>query len=193
MIRINLLPAAVVAERKRRAAQARMMRLAALAAVVLACGVGAFYMLTLQIKKETAAVVQQRMALEAEIAAYQPVVQLQATVNSRAELLKAAMGNEFSYRNLMVALGINIPNNVWLTNVTVSREGEQGSLVLRGLTYDHPSTAKWVSSLQAAEGISDVRISYSAAEEIEDEDLIRFELRAQVGTGEIYEPLKRGE
>lgn len=193
MVKINLLPAALVVERKHKAVQLRLLKSATLVAAVLAVGVAALFMLTLQVKRQTAAVTQQRVGLEAEIAAYESAVQLQNSVNSKRELLQSAMGPDFGWRDTLSALGVNIPANVWLTNVAITREAEQGLLTLRGLTYDHPSTANWVSALQAVAGIFDVRLTYSAFEETEEKTLVRFEIRANVGTGELYDPLKRGE
>ncbi|MCR3921846.1 MAG: PilN domain-containing protein [Firmicutes bacterium] len=193
MSTVNLLPVEIILERKRKVAQGRIVKMTTAVAVVLILGFAALFMLTLQVKRNVTTTETKRLALETEIATYQPVVELQGVVNNKVDMLRLAMGNTFGWRDTMSALGVNIPANVWLTNVAVTRDSEQGFMTLRGLTYNHPSTASWVESLQGIEGVSDVRVSFSAAEETDDEKLVRFEVRAVVGVGDLYEPLKRGE
>jgi Tfp pilus assembly protein PilN len=102
------------------------------------------------------------------------------------------MGSPLSWRDTLGALGVHIPSNVWLTNVSVlQQDGETGTVMLRGLTYDHPSTASWVTALEKVPGVSDVRVVYSAEETVDNRTLIRFEVRAAVAAGEPFEPLKR--
>ncbi|HHX74570.1 MAG TPA: hypothetical protein GX699_06675, partial [Firmicutes bacterium] len=131
---------------------------------------------------------QQRAAVEKAAERYEPLVELQQSVNVKKELLTVAMGAEFGWRETLAALGAKIPADVWLTNMDLIFEDEYGMLTLYGLTYNHPATARWAEELATAGNISAVRIGFSAVEKSEDSELVRFELRAQVAPGELYQP-----
>lgn len=194
MIKINLLPPEVLAARKQRALQAKFAGMIFLLAAVMAVGFGTLFFLTGRVRANTNDVVKQRQAVEADVAGYASVVALQGNVNKISGLLKNAMGTERFWRETLVAVGAQIPSNVWLTNFSMMFESEKGELMVRGLTYDHPSTARWIEALSKIPGVSDVRCAFSAEETLGDKVLIRFELRAAVAAGAEYNPLqKRGE
>ena len=194
MIKVNLLPPEIVAERSRKATQARLMKMAGMLIIVLMAGVGVQFMLTLQLRGQVHATVNERLAVEAQVAEYVSFVELQSSVNSKNNLVKTAMGYPLKWRDTLAALGVHIPGNVWLSNVFIAHDKEKGNLVLRGFTYDHPSVANWVTILQEIPGISDVRVLFSAEEVMDIEELVRFEIKVTVATDQEFDPLaKRGE
>lgn len=193
MIKINLLPSEVILARKQAAGKAKIMKAAGLLALVAVICFGLLFTATWRVKSKIAHITGERAETEAQIAAFAPLVQLQSQVNSKSTLLAAAMGAQFGWRDTLSALGSHIPSNVWLTNAALSFEGEGAVMILRGLTYDHPSTAKWAETLGGVPGISSVMIVFSAEEMVDNTNIVRFELRAEVAAGEAYEPLKRGE
>ncbi|EEG78353.1 PilN domain-containing protein [Dethiobacter alkaliphilus] len=191
MIKINLLPPEIVEERKRKAVHRKILSVVVAVVVALALGFGVLFAATLQVRNDIQALETERAAVEAEVATYQPYVQLQNQVNNKNELLQSAMGTQVKWRETLGSLGLHIPDNVWLNNVSLSMGDEEGTLLVRGETFDHPSTAGWITALSEMPGIADVRTSFSAEE---GEEFVRFEMRAVVDAVELFDPLaERGE
>lgn len=65
-----------------------------------------------------------------------------------------------------------------------------GQIVLRGLTYDQPSTAHWLAQLYELPELTDVRCVFSGVENYQGTELIRFEVKAVLRPGPQYDPLK---
>lgn len=195
MIRINLLPPEILAERKRRAAQARLMKGFAIIVVLLAICLGGLFIATLQIKGRAADLAAERAVVEAEVATYVPYVELQASLNARDALVRKAMGKPLGWSEVLSDIGSFIPSNVWLTNFSLIAAGqeENGQLVMRGVTYDHPSTARWVATLHDIPGLTNIRSVFSAVETVDDNEVVRFEIRAGVVAGEEFDPFVRGD
>jgi hypothetical protein len=191
MVKINLLPPEILAGRQRRKVRAKLLNVAVFVAILLVAGFGAQFYLTMQVNAQVKATEENRLAVEQEVARYAPVVELQGRVNKKRNLLGEAMGTPLAWRDTLGALGIHIPSNVWLTNVALVQNEDTGMVTLRGLTYDHPSTANWVDKLQRIPGVSDVRVQFSAEETVERLELVRFEIRASVTAGEEYDPLRK--
>lgn len=193
MIKINLLPQEIQAERKSKASQARIMKGTAVLVVLVVAAFGGIMAMTLQAKSQVLVLEAQRAQLQAEIDTYAPVVALQGQVNSRTDLVKGAMGPQLPWREALTLVGIHIPENVWLTNFSLRMDGEHGEMNMRGITFDHPSTARWIGTLYEIQGFSNVRTTFSAEETMDNEEQVRFEVSASVTAEEEYDPLVRGE
>lgn len=190
MVKINLLPPEFMEERKKKTVQKKFLRGIGFFVAVLVLGFAFLFAATLQVKSDVQALGEERARVEAEVATYQPFVEVQNRVNSKSGLVQTAMGMQLSWRETLGSLGLHIPDNVWLTNVSVTMGENEGSLLLRGQTFDHPSTASWVAALSEIPGIRDVRTSFSA----EEQEFVRFEMRASVDGLELFDPLaERGE
>jgi Ca2+/H+ antiporter len=85
MIKINLLPPEIIAQRKRRASQGRAGRLAVLLAIVLIAAFAVQMLFTLQVKAKIKSVSGTRLVVETDIEKYAPVVELQGRVNNKIE------------------------------------------------------------------------------------------------------------
>jgi Tfp pilus assembly protein PilN len=196
VVKINLLPRNLLTERTRQRAQSRFMLVFALIIILLVAGYGYTYMKTMDAMSKMAMLSAERVSVEAEIDHYKVYAALQSEVNSKNDLVKKAMGSPLPWVEALEEIGLLIPPNVWLTDfmLTQAAEKDGGQLTLRGLTYDHPSTARWVTALREAEGVQNVRVMFSAEEGTADDVLVRFELRAALLPGAEFEPLTgRGE
>lgn len=191
MIKVNLLPAEMLAEMRTNERKAKLIRLAGAATLLLFAVFGLLYTLTLQVRWQLADKAQERVTVELEAAAYEPYQQLQNRIERQKELLKKAMGSPLAWRDLLAALGSHIPRNVWLTNLMMTQSGE---LILQGLTFDHPAVANWLAELAKIPGVSNVRLVFSAEESLDAATLVRFEIRAVLAAGDEYAPPQgRGE
>lgn len=194
MIKVNLLPPEMLAERGRQASLAKIYKVAGSITALLLSVFALQLAFTLQASNNVKAIETERLAVEVQVEAYKPVVELQNKVRKRQELVIGSIGAPLPWRDTMGVIGLHIPGNVWLTNVSVVDEGEKGTLILRGMTYDHPSTANWASILGEISGVSDVKVAFSAEELQEQRPLVRFEVRAKVDAAQDYDPLQeRGE
>jgi Tfp pilus assembly protein PilN len=191
VIKINLLPPEILVERKRKAGQARLMKGFGLVVLLLVFGFGGLFAVTLQVKGRAADLAAERAAVEAEVATYAPYVELQTSLNVRDGLVRNAMGNPLGWGEVLSDMGSFIPSNVWLTNFALISSEGQGQLTMRGVTYDHPSTARWVATLHDIPGLTDIRSTFSAVETVHTIEMVRFEIRAVVFAGE-FDPFSRG-
>lgn len=191
MIKVNLLPPEMRAEMKARVNKLKAFKLVGAVALLLGLSFALFFSLTLQLKRQVFVKERVRLAVEAEEAVFAPYLQMKNRIERQAGLLKIAMGLPLPWRDTLSALGSHIPQNVWLTNLALSKNGE---LVLQGLTFDHPAVASWLVELAEIPGVSNVRLVFSAEEAAEQGFLVRFEVRAALAAGQEYAPLQgRGE
>ncbi|MBT9136804.1 MAG: hypothetical protein DDT34_01890 [Firmicutes bacterium] len=191
MIKVNLLPPELRAEMNSRANKLKALRLVGAVALILGLNFVLLFSLTLQLKRQVFAKEQERLAVEVKETVFAPYLQAKNRVQRQVGLAKIAMGSPLPWRDTLSALGSHIPQNVWLTNLTFSKNGE---LVLQGLTFDHPAVANWLAELAEIPGVSNVRLVFSAEEAVEQGFLVRFEVRAALAAGQEYAPLQeRGE
>ena len=201
MVRINLLPAGMLRERGKQRAQARFLLVAMMIVVLLVACYGLLFVNTLGVKGKLVVVGAERIAVEGEIALYSVYTAMQSEVNNKSSLLKNAMGLPLPFVEILEEVGMVIPPNVWLTDLVLSHppvdnggSTVSGQMVLRGLTYDHPSTALWITAMREVVGVNDVWAVFSTEEKVEDVMLVRFEIRAELLPDSKYEPLSgRGE
>ena len=196
MIKINLLPPEIIAEEIRQARQARFTRLTVTAFIVLVACFVSLFAVTLHIKGRSNALANERKVLEEEIAEYKPYVKLQSGIASKSKIVKEAVKAPPAWQDILVAMGTEIPSNVWMTDTTMNFniEDDEGQANIRGLTYNHPSTARWLEAVMGYTQFDDVRCVFSAAETVDNRNLIRFEIKAKLLPGLQYDPLaKRGE
>jgi Tfp pilus assembly protein PilN len=193
MIRINLLPPEVVAARKKKERQFRFLRILLLTAVLFAVGFNVLFAMTLNVRSDVSAVLQQRSQVETLIEAYKPYQDLQEANNAKIALLVEAMGMQPGWRDILGVIGQEIPANVWLTNLSITSSDNGNLINFRGITYDHPSTAGWLESLEGIAGIENILCQFSAEETVDDRELVRFEVSAVITAGQVYDPLGRDE
>lgn len=196
MVRINLIPSELKTKRSIQEKQARFLAVAGLI-VLLQVAVFAFVFLqNMGRLNRLEAIEAEKAAVDAEIAQFSVYSQLQSDVNNKVSLLKKAMGMPLPWLEILENLGNAIPSNVWITDFVLAQPGEMeaGEMTIRGLTYDHPSTARWIQSLRDVEDVTDVRVMFSSEENVQNATLVRFELRARLLPVNEYEPLAgRGE
>ncbi len=198
MIRVNLIPPEILFERRRERRRARVIVACTVLMAFALAGYGWLAAATWQQREELISLQHQREVLKAEVARFSPYNQLQAEVSARAGHLKNAMGTQPAWQHVMKSLGAAIPSNVWLTDFTASylpsdskNAKAAGQVLIRGWTYDHPSVARWLSSLYEVSLLTDVRCVFSSVEYYQGEDLIQFEIRATLLPGEQYDPFVR--
>lgn len=63
-----------------------------------------------------------------------------------------------------------------------------GEVVIRGYTYDHQSMADWLQQIRKVSGLTGVSCLFSAEENMDGKNMIRFEIKAQILPGLPLQP-----
>ncbi len=195
MVRINLLPPEIIEARNRRRRSLKIM--SAVGVGILALGaVFAFLLVdSWGLKDELTDLEVERIALESEIREYEHYEEIQAEVDAKLEIANAAMGRMQYWPTVLTEIGTFIPQRVWLTDLALNyphTNGEAevgGSVLFRGLTYDHPQTAQWLKRLEGIEQLADARCRFSAETVHRDVQLVSFELNSKLHPGPEYDPM----
>ncbi|MFO7942382.1 MAG: hypothetical protein R6U92_07070 [Bacillota bacterium] len=203
MVRINLLPPEILEARRRRS---RWMKAVTIVGVgILALGAVLAFLIvdTMNLENQLADLEADKLRLEEEIAEYVEYEEMQAEVDAKTEIARAAMGRAQDWPSILTDIGTFIPQRVWLTNLTMNyphgngENGEatiDGSVQFQGLTYTHPSTALWLKRLEDIDGLAGARCRFSAETTHRDFELVSFELNSQLHPGPEYEPMSdRGD
>lgn len=193
MVRINLLPPRIVEARKQR--KRRMMWMSIGGAVLLLAVSAYVYLLSSNaaLRAELDSLEQRRVDIEAEIATYAPLRALEIELDDRTATMVRAMGSPPPLQTVLVALGRNIPDNVWLTQLRITSQhdtnGEAqttGQVQMRGVTFNHPGTAQWIEDMHMIEHMSNIRCAFSAVQVYQGMTLVVFEMSSSVSPGETY-------
>lgn len=197
MVKINLLPPELRAERERRRKQKIWLIIGGSIGVVV-LGIFLFILMaSLRTRSEVADLQKQRAEVESKIQSYAPYADMQADVMKKTTLLKTAMGTPPQWSVMLASIVEYIPEEVWLTDMTVtypppSDAKQNGQVTMRGSTFHHPSTALWLSSIEEIPGVDNVRCMFSTEETHMGQDLVSFEIKATLLPGSEYEPLEGG-
>ncbi len=198
MVRINLLPPEIIEARRRRRRWMQVISVVAIGVIALGAVYGYFLMETWNLERELAELEADRMAVESEIAGLEQYEELKERVDERLEIASAAMGRAQYWPTILTDIGTFIPQRVWLTDLSMNyphTNGEAtvgGSVLFRGLTYEHPNTAEWLKRLEDIDGLADARCRFSAETVHRDTDLVSFELNSMLHPGPEYDPLSEG-
>jgi Tfp pilus assembly protein PilN len=186
--RVNLLPPEL-------AEQARLRRLKTVLAggLVATCGVvGALYLGAAADVADAAAGVSAATArtsdLQAQTRALDHVDQVYRQADEAKAQLAAAMGEEVRFSQFLDDLSKDVPEHVWLTDITFTQTtaaGEQaaatptaaggiGTVTFTGVGFRHDDVAAWLDSLAAQEGFADPYVTDSTAGRIGERRTVSF-------------------
>lgn len=200
-IKINLLPPEIRArwerERKKRAALLTVGAVLAIFIVIY----GALVLTTWQVWAEVAGLQQERNELAGKITALQQYAQMYEQVKQTEGLIKEAVGNPPEWKSIMVNIGLNIPMNLWLTDLSFTNEKNEawqstnvnnnmannqaaGELTIRGYAYESNAVTQWQEKMRQIPALTNVNCQFSSKEELDGEPIINFEIKATVLTGQ---------
>ncbi|MBF7082140.1 hypothetical protein IT084_04005 [Desulfallas sp. Bu1-1] len=72
-----------------------------------------------------------------------------------------------------------------------SPDTSAGELVIRGWAFDHLAVAQWLKDLQRVPGLADIRCQFSSEENLLEQPMIQFEIKAALLPGPAYHPVGR--
>jgi len=135
-------------ERQKRAAQVT-------AGVVLAIFIviyGLLLLATFQVRAEVARLQQEHTELKSKIPALQQYAQLQDQVKQAEGLIKEAVGTPPEWKSILENIGLYIPVNVWLTDLSFTNEKNED----KQSTNSNSNTANNQAADDLAKSVQDV-------------------------------------
>lgn len=204
-VRINLLPPEIEArwesERKKRTA---LLTAGAVLAIFIVL-YGVLVLATFQVRADVTGLRNERAELESKIPALQQYAQLQNQIEQTEGLIKEAVGIPPSWKSVLENIGLHIPVNVWLSDLSYSNEkngGRQstssnsnttnnqeapetcGELTIQGYAFEYIAMTQWLEQIRQIPELTGVNCRFSSREELNGEPVIRFEIKAGVLSGQ---------
>jgi Tfp pilus assembly protein PilN len=182
--RVNLLPPEIAEKRRARKIQAGLGAAVALSIV----GVGAGYLLAHQsashAKTDLADAQAETARLQTQVAQFAGDESLRSQLAAEQTMLATAMGSEIQWSHYLNDLTLRIPDNVWITQLTVSQGGGAtpgaaatagiGSVSVTGTAFTHDDVATWLDSLAKEKGYTNPYFSSSAESFIGPRRIVNF-------------------
>lgn len=183
--RVNLLPPEIADKRRARKLQAGMGAAVAVSIV----GVAAVYLMAHSsansAKSDLANSQADTSRLQTQVAQYAGDESLRSQLNAEHAMLATAMGPEIQWSHYLNDLTLRIPDNVWVTNVTINTGasapaagGTQnpgiGSVNVAGTAFTHDDVATWLDSLAKEKGYANPYFSNSAESFIGSRRVVNF-------------------
>jgi Tfp pilus assembly protein PilN len=187
--RVNLLPPEIAEKRRARKIQAGLG--AAVAASVV--GVGAAYLMAhssaSQAQSDLANAQAQTSRLQTQVSQYAGDETLRAQLTGEQTMLSTAMGQEIQWSHYMNDLTLRIPDNVWVTQMSLSEGAATGaapaagaaptvagigSVSVSGTAFTHDDVATWLDSLAKEKGYANPYFSNSAESFIGSRRVVNF-------------------
>ncbi len=192
--RVNLLPPEIFEKRRLRRLQTVMAGVVTGAVLVVAAGTVWAHSGVTSAQTDLDAATAQRAALTAQLAKYRDVNQTDAKVSSYETMLRAAMGGEVLWSRYLNDLSLRIPDNVWLTTMSVNAvktagapatapattSGVVGNVTFAGTALTHDDVATWLEALAREPGFTDPYFSKSNEGKIGDRVVVNFDSTVKV-------------
>ncbi len=152
-IKINLLPPEI----KVRWERERKKRTVLLTAgAVLAIFIVIYSMLvltTFQVRAGVARLQKERTELESKIPALQQYAQLQNQVEQAEGLIKEAVGTPLAWKSILENIGLYIPVNVWLTDLSFTNENDEDK---RSTNFNSNTASNQAAVNDLAKNVQDI-------------------------------------
>lgn len=196
MPRVNLLPPEVVEIRRFRRVQYGLggAVLAAVGVVILLLVLAMGAVSSAQQRVDAAR--DEHSQLQGRVAKLNGVKQVYTQVASSEAQLRSAMGGEVQFSHYLNDLSMTIPQNVWLTNLSITLAGTGtappargsnpvatpgvGTVTAIGTAFSHNDVASWLESLGRQKGYADPYFSSSTVSATGARQTVNFSSTATV-------------
>jgi Tfp pilus assembly protein PilN len=145
----------------------------------------------------------QRTNEEVQAARYKQYADMKTNLDNFNNLVQKADGDRPDYSNILSALGIKIPDGVWLTDFiatcttdspgaapatgsssTVTANALTGVLTIRGSAFNHTEVANLLDNLKTVPGVTDILCQSSVLQESTDQQpTVQLEIKASLPVG----------
>lgn len=141
----------------------------------------------LQPQQQLKATMLKRVELQGKIAGMK---QYEEAVN-KANLIEAtiseAMGNNPDWGVLLKAVFNRMPRDVWVTGFSVQYQNNTGILSITGKARYNKSVSSWLSQLEEAHGMKDVKCVFASKDETNGLLYVSYEITADILQGGTYQ------
>ncbi len=217
-VRINLLPPEIEAQLRARRKRNLTLFISGVVLLVFLAFYAALMAATVQMRGEAARLQEERRKVQQEAAAYQQYADMRDRMVKAEGLVRQAVGSPPDWAGIMADIGRQIPGSVWLTDWRVEKQDQNnreanpagqsgqgentggdkpvaqsavaGEVVIRGWAFEQREVAAWLEALRSVRGLTDVRCRFTSAEDFRGDSMIQFEIKAQVLSGEPFQPLQ---
>jgi type IV pilus assembly protein PilN len=182
--RVNLLPPEIAEKRRARKIQAGLGGAVALSVVGVAAGYLMAHSSATNAKSELTDAQADTARLQAQVAQYAGDESLRSQLAAEQGMLTAAMGSEVQWSHYLNDLTLRIPDNVWVTQMTISQGAQAapgaaavpgiGSISVTGTAFTHDDVATWLDSLAKEKGYTNPYFSNSAETFIGERRVVNF-------------------
>ena len=191
--RVNLLPPEIHLARKARSIKAALVGVVAVAGLIVVALTLAAHHSVSSAKSRLADAKTQNAALERQVSALGDVTALRAQVVAAQGMLASAMATEVQWSHYLNDLSLTIPDNVWLTSMSVSSAAGStstsqprttgstsvlpagvGQITFVGTAFSHDDVANWLDSLAKEKCYSNPYFSNSTAAAIGNKQVVNF-------------------
>jgi len=192
--RVNLLPGEIlVARRLRRVRYGIGGALLAALGVLALLYVGAVGQVN-DAQQDLDGAQASRAQLTSDVAKMADVRQVYAEVATNEAMLRSALGSEILWSQYLNDLSLTIPDSVWLTSMTVTRQavpaaGTTGStpatagiagVTFEGTAFSHDDVANWLESLAKQKGYANPYFSKSEEDFLGSRRVVTFDTTVSV-------------
>jgi Tfp pilus assembly protein PilN len=171
--RVNLLPPEIAEKRRARKMQVGMGAAVAVAVVGVAAGYVMAHSSVSSAKSDLADAQAETSRLQTQVAQYAGDQTLRAQLSAEQGMLSTAMANEVQWSHYLNDLTLRIPDNVWVSNVTITTgssgttgatagAGGIGQISVAGTAFTHDDVAAWLDSLAKEKGYANPYFQNSA-------------------------------
>ena len=188
MPRVNLLPPEIAEQRRFRRMQIAMGSAVVVAVVAVAGGWVLAHGGVSSAQTELDSANATHTDLQQQVASYSNVKQVYADVAAHEAMLTTAMSGEIQWSHYLNDLSLKIPDNVWLTNVSVQTSvgpaapaatgaltpNKIGTVTFSGVALTHDDVATWLESLATENGYANPYFSNSTEATLSGQKVVDF-------------------
>jgi Tfp pilus assembly protein PilN len=187
---VNLLPPEIAERRRARVIQVGMGAAVAASVVV----VGAVYLMAhasaTSAQSDLEAAQAQNTTLRAQVTKFAGDESLRAQRDAQQTMLQTAMGPEIQWSHYLNDLSLRIPNNNWITKVSVQEtygsataaapttgglvDPGVGKITFEGMAFTHDDVATWLDSLAKEKGYTNPYFSSSVAKVLGGHQVVKY-------------------
>lgn len=139
----------------------------------------------------------ERVALENEILVLKQYEDLQNQVIYVNNTYEKIMANFPDWQDILVNIGMRIPDSVWLTDLTTTNNTSDenptgGNILIKGSALNNALVASWVEEIRAIPYINEANLTSATKKTIDNQEVVQFEIKAVVESGKYDQPFSKG-
>ncbi|MBS3968846.1 MAG: PilN domain-containing protein [Clostridia bacterium] len=149
-----------------------------------------------QTRSELTVLRNEKIILENEISILKKYEQMQEQVIYLNRTFEKIMERVPDWEGVLLDIGFNIPDGVWLTDITATHsttsESIGGDLLIRGIGANNLLVAAWLEEIRVMSFVNNANINFVSKRIVDNHEVIQFEIKVAVKPGVYYSPFLKG-